>query len=39
MQISGKFVLKRPINNKPTLVHAVALRQIGDKPLAETMVV
>ena len=36
-RISLKFVPKNPINNKSALVHVMAWRQIGDKPLSEPM--
>ena len=32
IQISVKFVHEGPIDNKPTLVHVMACRRIGDKP-------
>ena len=35
IEISLKFVLKGPINNKPALVQIMALRQTGDKSLSE----
>ena len=31
------FVLKSPIDNKPTLVQEMAWRRTGDKPLPEPM--
>ena len=35
--ISMKFVPKRPIYNKSALVQVMGWRQIGDKPLSESM--
>ena len=35
IQISLDFVPKGPINNKSALVHVMAWRQTGDKPLLE----
>ena len=37
IQISLKFVPRRPINIKPALVQAMAWRRTGDKPLPEPM--
>ena len=37
IQISLKFVPRRPIDNKPALVQVMAWRRIGAKPLPETM--
>ena len=38
IQISLKFVVPRgPIDNKPALVHVMAWRRTGDKPLPEPM--
>ena len=37
IQISLKFVPRSPIDNKPALVQVMAWRQIGDKPLAESL--
>ena len=39
IKISLKFVLKVRINNIPALVHIMAWRRIGDKPLSEPMMV
>ena len=39
IQISLKFVPKGPINNIPVLVHIMAWRRLGDKPLSEAMMV
>ena len=39
IKISLKFVPKSPINNIPALVHIMAWRRLGDKPLYETMLV
>ena len=39
IKISLKFVPKSPINNIPALVHIIAWRRLGDKPLYETMLV
>ena len=36
-QISLKFVLKWPIDNKPALVQVMAWHRTGDKPLPELM--
>ena len=33
IQISLKFVLRSPIDNKPPLVQVMAWRRTGDKPL------
>ena len=38
-KISFKFVPKVPINNIPALVHIMAWRRSGDKPLSEPMMV
>ena len=35
IQISLKFIPRRPIDNKPALVQVMAWRRIGDKPLPE----
>ena len=35
IQISLKFVPKRPIDNKPALVQVIAWCRTGDKPLPE----
>ena len=35
IQISFNFVPRNPINNKTALVQVMAMRQNGDKPLAE----
>ena len=37
IMISLKFVPKAPNDNKPVLVHIMAWRRIGDKPLSEPM--
>ena len=37
IQISRKFVPRRPIDNKPALVQVMAWRWTGDKPLPEPM--
>ena len=37
IQISLKFVPRRPIGNKPALVQVMAWCQTGDKPLPEPM--
>ena len=37
IQISLKFVPRRPIDIKPALVQAMAWRRTGDKPLPEPM--
>ena len=37
IKISLKFVLKGPIDNKPTLVQVMAWHRPGDKPLLEPM--
>ena len=37
IQISLKFVLRSPIDNKPALVQVTAWRRTGDKPLSEPM--
>ena len=39
IKISLKFVPKGPINNIPALVHIMAWRRSGDKPLSESMMV
>ena len=39
INISLKFVPRCPINNIPTLVHVMAWRRPGDKPLSEPMMV
>ena len=39
IKISLKFVPKGPINNIPALVHIMAWRRPGDKPLSEPMMV
>ena len=39
IEISLKFVPKGPINNFPALVHIMAWRCPGDKPLSERMMV
>ena len=39
IKMSPKFIPKGPINNIPALVHIMAWRQTGDKPLSETMVI
>ena len=39
IKISLKFVPKGPINNIPVLVHIMAWRRPGDKPLSEPMMV
>ena len=39
MKISLKFVPKGPINNIPALVHIMAWRRPGDKPLSEPVMV
>ena len=38
-KISLKFVPKVPVNNIPALVHILAWRRSGDKPLSELMMV
>ena len=37
--ISLKFVPRSPIDNKPALVHVMAWRRTGDRPLPEPMVI
>ena len=37
IEISLKFVPKRPIDNNPALVPIMAWRQKGDKPFSEAM--
>ena len=37
IQISLKFVLRNPIENKPALVQVMAWHQTGDKALPEPM--
>ena len=37
IQISLKFFLRSPVDNKPALVKEVAQRRIGDEPLPEPM--
>ena len=37
IQISPKFVPKRPFENNPALVQVMAWRRIGAKPLSEPM--
>ena len=37
IQISLKFVPRSPIGNKPALVHVMAWRRTGGKPLRESM--
>ena len=39
INISLKFVPRGPINNIPLLVHVMAWRRPGDKPLSEPMMV
>ena len=39
LKISLKFVPRVPINNIPALVHIMAWRRSGDKPLSESMMV
>ena len=39
IQISSKFVPRRPINNMPALVLIMAWRRPGDKPLSEPMMI
>ena len=39
IKISLKYVPKGPIDNIPALVHIMAWRQPGDKPLSESMMV
>ena len=39
IKISMKFIPKGPINNIPALVHIMAWRRPGDKPLSEPMMV
>ena len=39
IKTSVKFVLKGPINNIPAMVHLMAWRRPGDKPLSEPMIV
>ena len=39
VEISLKFVPKRPIDNIPALVYIMAWRRPGDKPLSEPMMV
>ena len=36
-EISLKFISKGPIENNPALVHIMAWRRIGDKPLSESI--
>ena len=38
IRISLKFVPRSPVDNKPVLVQAIALRRIGDKPSTEPMI-
>ena len=37
IRISLKYVSKSPIDSKPALVHVMAWRRKGDKPLPEPM--
>ena len=37
IQISLKFVLRSPVDNKPALVQVMAWCKTGDKPLLEPM--
>ena len=37
IQISLKFVPRSPVDNKPALIHIMAWRRTGDKPLHEPM--
>ena len=37
--ISLKFIVRNPIGNKPALVHVMAWRLAGDKPLPELMLI
>ena len=37
IQISTKFIPESPIDNKSALVHVMAWRRTGDKPLSEPM--
>ena len=37
IQISQKYVPRRPIENKPALVRVMAWRRTGDKPLPGPM--
>ena len=39
VEISVKFVPSVPINTLPTLVHIMARRRPGDKPLSEPLMV
>ena len=39
IKISLKFVPKGPVNNNPALVHIMAWRRSGAKPLSEPMIV
>ena len=39
LQISPKFVLEVPINNKSTSFQVMVLRWADDKPLAEVMII
>ena len=39
IQISLKFALKGPIDNKPMLVQVMAWRRIGARPLSESMLI
>ena len=39
IKISLKFVPKGPVDNFPALVHIMAWRRPGDKPLSEPMIV
>ena len=39
IQISLIFVLRSPIDNTAALVHVMAWRRIGDKPLPESMMI
>ena len=39
IKISLKFVPKAPIDNNPVLVQIMALRRIGEKSLAEPMLI
>ena len=38
IKISLKFIPKGPIDNNPALFQIMAWRQVGDKPLSESMV-
>ena len=37
IQITLRIVLRSPIDNKPSLVHAIARQRTGDKPLPDSI--